>query len=68
MKKLWPMHSAFPLDPQDCHPLSFYQIYNRQTAAYYADLWSKVIAADVYTAFQEVGLENKEELKVVGKR
>lgn len=68
MDKLWPMYSAFPLDPMDHQPLSDCQIFNEGSSSYYADLWSKVIAADVFTAFEEVGIENKEALKSMGQR
>lgn len=66
--KLWPMYSAFPLDPMDHSTLSFYQIFNEGSASYYSDIWSKVIAADVFTAFEEAGLENKENIRSVGER
>ncbi|KAJ1522818.1 hypothetical protein ONE63_001970 [Megalurothrips usitatus] len=68
MEKLWPMYFAFPLDPLDHSPMSFNSIFADGSASYYADLWSRVIAADVFTAFQEVGLDNKEATKAVGGR
>lgn len=68
MDKLWPMYSAFPLDPMDHSAMSFYQIFNEESASYYARIWSRVIAADVFTAFQEAGLENKESVRTVGER
>lgn len=68
MDKLWPMYSAFPLDPMDHSTLSFYPIFNESSASYYSDIWSRVIAADVFTAFQEVGIDNKESIRTVGDR
>ncbi|XP_034236163.1 oligopeptidase A [Thrips palmi] len=68
MEKLWPMYSAFPLDPMDHSPLSFHEIFNEGSASYYSHIWSRLIAADIFTAFEEVGLENKESIRTVGDR
>ncbi len=68
MDELWPRYSAFPQDPLDHSPMSFYQIFNDGSACYYANLWSKVIAADIFTAFEEVGVDNKEAIRTQGER
>ncbi|XP_019871362.2 uncharacterized protein LOC109599775 [Aethina tumida] len=68
VKKLWPQYRLFPLDKYDSHPCSFTQIFSDEWgAAYYSHLWSRMIAADVYSAFHEV--QNDEQKVVdVGKR
>ncbi|KAJ3624953.1 hypothetical protein MTP99_018542 [Tenebrio molitor] len=68
VKKLWPQFRSFPLDKLDSHPCSFTQIFTDEwAAAYYSHIWSRMIAADVYSAFHEVqGDERK--IKDVGKR
>lgn len=68
MDELWPRYSALPQDPLDHSPMSFYQIFNDASASYYADLWSRVIAADIFTAFEEVGVDNKEGIRTQGER
>ena len=60
---------AFPLDPRDSHPCSFTAIMSEEWgAAYYSHLWSRVMAADMFSAFVEAGLDNRDELLTVGKR
>ena len=68
VKKLWPQFRSFPLDKLDSHPCSFTQIFIEEwAAAYYSHVWSRMIAADVYSAFHEVqGDEQK--IQEVGKR
>ncbi|KAJ9594975.1 hypothetical protein L9F63_013697, partial [Diploptera punctata] len=69
VKKLWAEHLAFPLDPRDSHPCSFTAIMCEEwSAAYYSHLWSQVMAADMFSAFVEAGLDNRDELCTVGKR
>lgn len=68
IRRLWPEYRCFPLDKIDSHPCSFTQIFTEDwAAAYYSHVWSRVVAADVYSAFHEVK-ENNEELKNVGRR
>lgn len=67
-KRLWPKYRSFPLDKLDSHPCSFTQIFSEDwAAAYYSHIWSKLIAADVYSAFHEVQGDNGE-IARVGKR
>ncbi|GLH07434.1 Uncharacterized protein GBIM_12888, partial [Gryllus bimaculatus] len=69
VRELWPQYSMFPLDKRDAHPCSFSAIFSEEwAAAYYCHLWAQVMAADVFSAFQEAGLENTNELASVGKR
>lgn len=67
VKKLWPQYRAFPLDKYDSHPCSFTQIFSEEwAAAYYCHIWSRVIAADVYSAFSEATTSDK--MTEVGQR
>nr|XP_023012245.1 probable cytosolic oligopeptidase A [Leptinotarsa decemlineata] len=68
VKKLWPQYRCFPLHKIDSHPLSFSQIVcDEWGAAYYSHFWSRMIAADVYSAFHEVKGDEKKIVEV-GKR
>lgn len=68
IKELWPKYRSFPLDKIDSHPCSFTQIFTEDWgAAYYSHVWSKLIAADVYSAFHEVQGDN-DAIATVGKR
>lgn len=67
-KDLWLKFNNFPLDKNDSHPCSFTQILTEEwAAAYYSHVWSKLIAADIYSAFQELE-GNEQKLKEVGTR
>ncbi|XP_044760200.1 probable cytosolic oligopeptidase A [Coccinella septempunctata] len=67
-RNLWPQFIDFPLDKNDSHPCSFTQIFTEEwAAAYYSHIWSRVIAADIYSAFQEME-GNEQEFISVGKR
>ncbi|EFA01119.2 putative cytosolic oligopeptidase A-like Protein [Tribolium castaneum] len=68
VKKLWPQFRCFPLDKLDSHPCSFTQIFTEEwAAAYYSHVWSRMIAADVYSAFHEVQGDDQK-IRDVGKR
>lgn len=68
VKELWPKYHALPLDKFDSHPLSFTKIMSEEWgAAYFCHLWSKMIAADIYSAFEEARKGDGEILDV-GKR
>lgn len=67
VKRIWPEHIVFPLDKRDAHACSFSQIFVEQWAAsYYSHIWSKFIAADIYSAFYEDPAE--EDASTVGRR
>lgn len=54
IKKLYPQFHPFPLDKKDAHPCSLSTIFSGDWgAAYYSRLWSRLVAADVYSAFAE---------------
>ncbi|XP_049810440.1 uncharacterized protein LOC126253269 [Schistocerca nitens] len=69
IERMWPQYNVLPLDKKDSHPCSFSAIFSDEwAAAYYSHIWARLVAADVFSAFLEAGLENKEECQVVGKR
>ncbi|KAK2173850.1 hypothetical protein NP493_847g01041 [Ridgeia piscesae] len=69
MQRLWPEFVPMPLHEEDNHPCSFTAIFSDQyPAAYYSVKWAEMVAADVFKAFKEAGLENPEKQAVVGKR
>ncbi|XP_050316271.1 uncharacterized protein LOC126750647 [Anthonomus grandis grandis] len=69
VKKLWPQYRSFKYDQKvDAHPCHFSQIISDEWgAAYYSHIWSRMIAADVYSAFYEVK-DDPQQIKDVGKR
>lgn len=68
IKKMWPMYRSFPLDTLDSHPLWFTQIVcDEWGAAYYSHVWSRMIAADVFSAFHEAK-DDEQQVIDVGKR
>ncbi|KAI9557823.1 hypothetical protein GHT06_014572 [Daphnia sinensis] len=69
VKRLWPKFQRFPLEKTDAHPCNFTDIVSQDmAAAYYSHTWSKMVAADIYSAFQEVGMEDRTALRAVGER
>jgi Zn-dependent oligopeptidase len=69
MVKLWPLFTSVPLHNRDFHPCSFEQIYSEQLAsAYYSHKWSEMIATDLFNAFKEIGLNDKEKVSALGRR
>ncbi|XP_012225028.1 uncharacterized protein [Linepithema humile] len=69
MKKLWPQYFMLPLEKRDVHVCSFEAIWSGNwAAAYFSKIWSQMIAADLYTAFQEIQSDNKSHQKEMGAR
>ncbi|XP_029164650.1 probable cytosolic oligopeptidase A [Nylanderia fulva] len=69
MKRLWPMYFALPLEKRDVHVCSFEAIWSGNwAAAYFSKIWSEMIAADLYTAFQEIEINDKSRQKEMGAR
>ncbi|CAH1977202.1 unnamed protein product [Acanthoscelides obtectus] len=65
VKRLWPHYLSFKLHKIDSHPCSFTQIFSEEWgAAYYSHVWSRMVAADVYSAFHEVRDDEKQVLDV----
>ncbi|XP_046968629.1 probable cytosolic oligopeptidase A [Vanessa cardui] len=68
VQQLWPKYNALPFDKYDSHPLSFTKIFSEEWgAAYYCHLWSKMIAADIYSAFDEARTGDQN-IIAIGKR
>ncbi|XP_047026431.1 probable cytosolic oligopeptidase A [Helicoverpa zea] len=68
VRELWPKYHALPFDKYDSHPLSFTKIISEEWgSAYYCRLWSRMIAADIYSAFEEARQGDQDVLDV-GKR
>ncbi|CAM4869917.1 unnamed protein product [Rotaria socialis] len=69
MAKLWSLFTPVPLHNRDFHPCSFEQIFSEQLAsAYYSHKWSEMIACDLFNAFKEVGITDKDRVAALGKR
>ncbi|XP_015523020.2 probable cytosolic oligopeptidase A [Neodiprion lecontei] len=69
VKKLWKNHFAFALDKRDGHVCSFEDIFSGDWgAAYYSHLWAQMVAADAYSAFQEVAPGDEQQQAEIGKR
>jgi oligopeptidase A len=55
--------------PEDRFLCSFQHIFpGGYAAGYYSYLWARVLAADAFAAFDEVGLDNEEAVKETGRR
>ncbi|XP_041134286.1 probable cytosolic oligopeptidase A [Polyodon spathula] len=54
----------------DCFPSTFLHIFGGDSyaASYYSYKWAEVLAQDAFAAFEEVGLQNKEKIRKVGRR
>jgi Zn-dependent oligopeptidase len=69
MVKLWPLFTSIPLHNRDFHPCSFEQIYSEQlSSAYYSHKWSEMVAIDLFHAFKEVGIHDKDRVSHLGQR
>lgn len=68
VKELWPQFCLIPLESRDSHVCSFHEIISGDyPAAYFSHIWSKVVAADIYSNFYEVR-DNEQNIQAVGKR
>ncbi|XP_062539994.1 uncharacterized protein LOC134207933 [Armigeres subalbatus] len=67
VRNLYPQFHTFPLDKKDAHPCSMTTIFSGDWgAAYFSRLWSRMVAADVYSAFLEG--KTKEQQAETGRR
>jgi len=54
VKQLWPVYNIMPLEKYDAHPCSMSSIFSGDwAAAYFSNLHSRLIASDIYDAFEE---------------
>lgn len=68
-RKMWTHYMPIPIDRDDHHVCSFREIFcDEFPASYFSFLWSEMVAADVFSAFWEVGLDNENQVKEIGKR
>ncbi|XP_076757733.1 uncharacterized protein LOC143427457 [Xylocopa sonorina] len=69
MGRIWGKYFVLPPYKKDSHICSFQQIFSGDwAAAYYSNMWSRMIAADLHSAFQELPHADKNSLKQLGMR
>lgn len=70
IKDLYPKYHVFALDKKDAHPCSFVPIFSGEWGgAYFSHVWSRLVAADVYSAFFEATkTQDETDFLEVGKR
>ena len=61
--------TIMPPLPEDATLCSFGHIFSGGYAAgYYSYFWAEVLSADAFSAFEEAGLDNKEEVATIGRK
>lgn len=68
VKTEWPKYNVLPFDKKDSHPCSMTSIFSGEWGgAYFSSVWSRLVAADVYSAFYET-TNKSQTMEEVGKR
>uniref|UniRef100_A0A7S1HUK8 oligopeptidase A n=2 Tax=Eutreptiella gymnastica TaxID=73025 RepID=A0A7S1HUK8_9EUGL len=69
MQSMADKYAVIPPLPEDRFLCTFGHIFaGGYSAGYYSYKWAEVMSADAFAAFEEVGLENEEAVREVGKR
>lgn len=56
MRRLWDQFQVLPLDKRNSYACSWTPVFSgAYGGAYFSDLWSRMVATDVYSAFYEAG-------------
>ncbi|GAV09808.1 hypothetical protein RvY_19289 [Ramazzottius varieornatus] len=67
-KDVWRDFMPFALEKVDAHPCGFSHVFvGHYAAAYYSFLWSEMVAADVYSAFNDAGFGKTKEAAHMGR-
>ncbi|XP_014669639.1 PREDICTED: probable cytosolic oligopeptidase A [Priapulus caudatus] len=68
-RETWAKYMLLTMHKKDAHLCSFTQIFaGEYPAAYYSYKWSEMMSADVFSAFEEAGLDNRAQVQAVGRR
>lgn len=68
MRRLWEQFQVLPLDKRNSYPCSWTQVFSgAYGGAYFSDIWAKMVATDVYSAFYEAG-DSAEKRAEIGQR
>jgi oligopeptidase A len=68
-RRLAPQYLVLNQEKEDVFPLYFEDMISGEwAAAYYCRLWSRMLAADIFSAYLEIGLDNDEQVKKMSKR
>ncbi|KAK0163532.1 hypothetical protein PV327_007205 [Microctonus hyperodae] len=69
MHRLWSQHFVMPENNDDSSVTSWTGIFSGPwAAAWYSDLWSRMIAADIYSAFQDLPKNDSDQEKEIAMR
>jgi len=67
--RLAPQYLVLSREKEDAFPLYFEEMLTGEwAAAYYCHLWSRMLAADLFSAYLEVGLDNSEQVSKLSTR